>query len=81
MPCATIEYMNARRAHKPASGGAQQNHRVEYCPDDQLEPAEIAYHKAMGHISDFALWAEATRIAQANRLGIPQTEPETEIPF
>jgi hypothetical protein len=42
MPRPTIEYMNARRAAKPASGGAKQSRRVQYAPDSEADPADAA---------------------------------------
>jgi hypothetical protein len=77
MPRASIDYMNARRALKPASGGKTQSRAVKYAPDDHDDGYEIARNV----IGAFSLWAETTRQVQAQRLSIPQNEPETDIPF
>lgn len=76
-----IAYMNARKAAKAATGGAKQDYSAEYAPDSELDQFEQALGKANTAISDFALWAEATRYDLIKRLGIPQTETKTEIPF
>ena len=66
-----IAYMNARRALKPASGGAKQNHSAKYAPD--VENTD-GYDIARNAIGAFSLWAETTRQVQAARLAIPQAE-------
>lgn len=78
MSRASIDYLNARRALKPASGGAVQSRRVEYAPDDPTDGFEVARNA----IGAFSLWAETTRQVQAARLAIPQPiEEYNEIPF
>ena len=77
MPRASIDYLNARRAILPASGGKTQSRAVKYAPETTLDPAD----QAMKYIGDFSLWAEITRQQLVARLAIPQAEPETEIPF
>ena len=79
MPRPSIDYLNARRANAPASGGTnyRRNERAEYAPDSEADAFELA----MNAISAFSMWAETTRQVQAVRLAIPQAEIETEIPF
>lgn len=80
MPRATIDYMNARRALKPASGGARQSRAVTYAPDRDRDSGELAYEAAMTHIMNFSLWAETSRQALVQRLGISQPD-DMSIPF
>jgi hypothetical protein len=84
---ASIEYMNARRASKPASGGT--NYATETAAETArrlvderaLDREADASVIAMAHIGAFSLWAETTRQVLCERLGIPQTETFDEIPF
>lgn len=79
MPRATVDYMNARKAAKAASGGTNYRTRecAEYDPDYQPDGFELA----MAHISAFSMRAETTRQVLVQRLGIPQQESCDEIPF
>jgi hypothetical protein len=79
MPRPSIEYLNARRAIKAASGGTNYRlrDRAEYAPDSEADGYDIARNA----IGAFSLWAETTRQVLVARLSIPQVETETEIPF
>ena len=87
MPRASIEYMNARRASLPASGGT--NYAIETdrehdrrIVDERARDREAdGFDVARNAIGAFSLWAETTRQVQAARLAIPQVEIETDIPF
>lgn len=57
MPRASIEYMNARRACKAASGGTTYSRTVEYSPDYEPDAFELA----QSQINSFAIWAECSR--------------------
>jgi hypothetical protein len=57
MPRASIEYMNARRALKPASGGAKQSRAVKYAPDTDRDP----FDAGMSALFEFAIWAQQSR--------------------
>lgn len=76
MPRASIDYMNARRELRKGSDHSSKR-AVEYAPDSQADGFDIARNA----IGAFSLWAETTRQVYAARLGLMQTEPETEIPF
>ncbi len=86
MPRASIDYMNARRANKAASGGSKwrnkkwalryQDDAPQYDPKAEQDPADAA----LCLISSFSLWAETSRQIALARLGMA-VETETEIPF
>lgn len=88
MPSATIEYMNARKAHKPAGGGtnyavesdAERKRRIvdERARDREADVTEIARNI----LGEFSLWAELTRQQLVAKYNIPQVEQSfEEIPF
>jgi hypothetical protein len=80
MPRPSIEYLNARRAAKAASGGTNYRlrERAEYAPDSEADGYDIARNA----IGAFSLWAELTRQQLAAKLSIPQINGECdELPF
>jgi|SRR5215831_323546 len=48
----SIEYLNARRAAKPVSGGTKQATEVKYAPESALTPEEITAQKIESQWSD-----------------------------
>lgn len=76
-----IAYMNARRAAKPASGGAKQDYSVQYAPDSELDPIEQTAAIAETLCADMHIAVEAMRYRLFAQFGIPVTEPEADIPF
>jgi hypothetical protein len=76
----SIDYLNARRACKPASGGSVYSRAVKYAPDYEPDALEIA----LAHIGNFALWAEASRYAYLKATGLElgvELNTVDEIPF
>jgi hypothetical protein len=72
----SIDYMNARRALMPASGGAKQDHSAKYAPDDNTDGVDIARNA----IGAFILWAECERQRYLAAVGLSEPEPDP-IPF
>ncbi len=82
MPRPTIEYLNRRQNCKAASGGtnyanesdAERKARIydEQCRDEQQHPLDLAIQSAQSAIMSFSLWAETSRQALVEKLGIPQ---------
>jgi hypothetical protein len=79
----SIEYLNARAAHKPASGGA--DHAVRFNPVDErarlagLDPLDLAHEQVIAIFADFRAWfAESTNALRAGRL---DTADDQLIPF
>jgi hypothetical protein len=79
MARASIDYMNARRDAKPASGGT--NYRARECAQYRPDSEADGYDLAMAAIGAFSLWAETTRQVLAAKLAIPQAEEPDAIPF
>jgi hypothetical protein len=83
MPRASIDYMNARRALKPASGGATQSRTVKYAPDCKLDPHDLLELQIDSAWSDHRIRAEAMWQQIFERFGyLPAgLEHVDEIPF
>lgn len=81
MSKASIEYMNARRALLPASGGATQSRAVKYAPECELEPCERLELETESAWSDYRIRADAMWQQIFERFGYLPAETVDEIPF
>lgn len=72
MPRATIDYLNARRALKPASGGANQSRAVKYAPVNELELEEQTELQVDSAWSDYRIQSEAMWQSIFARFGLEQ---------
>ena len=81
MPRATVDYMNARRALMPASGGKTYDRAVEYCPDAELDPITLTELQCDSACADMHIAVEAMRYRLFKQFGITQQEESNEIPF
>lgn len=68
----SIDYLNARKALKPASGGKTYGRAVEYCPDSQLDVCEQTELKVDSLWSDYRIRAEVMWQGIFERLGLNQ---------
>jgi hypothetical protein len=66
----TIEYLNARAALKPASGGKTYSRTAEYCPDSQLDLSERTEMQVDSLWSDYRINADAMWSAIFARFGV-----------
>lgn len=81
MSKASIDYINARRNAKAASGGAKQSRECRQCPDSELDSHTVVVYRAETTIFDFAIWAEASRVQYLQANGTREAETYDEIPF
>lgn len=61
MPRPSIDYLNARRAALPASGGARQSRAVKYAPDRELDPLERLELELESSLADCRIRTELMR--------------------
>jgi hypothetical protein len=72
MPRPTIEYLNARRALMPASGGAKQDHSAKYMPDRELDICGRTELECESAWSDYRIRADVMWQQIFERLGLDQ---------
>jgi hypothetical protein len=81
MTKATIDYMNARRACKAASGGTVYSREVRPMPDSELDLCELTDAQCDSAWSDYRIRAEAMWQQIFERFGYLPAEHVDEIPF
>jgi hypothetical protein len=77
----TIDYLNARKACKAASGGKTYSRETEYCPDSQLDIWEQTERKIESAFADLNLKTEVFFQVLFDRLGMSQDGLELEATF